>query len=66
MANEYDLRIGKKGYALDDVWEKCEKFHGGTTFPWHDEEFEEERWESGVEKTDYEPPFVDIETFEIK
>nr|GFA66383.1 hypothetical protein [Tanacetum cinerariifolium] len=27
---------------------------------------EEERWESGIEKTDYEPPFVDIETFEIK
>ncbi|GKB61750.1 putative reverse transcriptase domain-containing protein [Tanacetum coccineum] len=27
---------------------------------------EEERWESGIEKTDYEPPFVEIETFEIK
>nr|GEW01926.1 putative reverse transcriptase domain-containing protein [Tanacetum cinerariifolium] len=27
---------------------------------------EEEHWESGIEKTDYEPPFVDIETFEIK
>ncbi|GJV69530.1 phospholipase-like protein [Tanacetum coccineum] len=26
LGNEYDLRIGKKGYALDDVWEKCEKF----------------------------------------
>ncbi|GKG20356.1 hypothetical protein Tco_0380157, partial [Tanacetum coccineum] len=22
LANEYDLIIGKKGYALDDVWEK--------------------------------------------
>ncbi|GJX79933.1 hypothetical protein Tco_0328082 [Tanacetum coccineum] len=28
LANEYDLRIGKKGYALDEVWGKCEKFHG--------------------------------------
>ncbi|GJU64856.1 zf-CCHC domain-containing protein [Tanacetum coccineum] len=28
LANEYDLRIGKKGYVLDNVWEKCEKFHG--------------------------------------
>ncbi|GKE06715.1 hypothetical protein Tco_1398733, partial [Tanacetum coccineum] len=24
LANEYNLRIGKKGYDLDDVWEKCE------------------------------------------
>ncbi|GKA58271.1 hypothetical protein Tco_0757459, partial [Tanacetum coccineum] len=48
LANEYDLRIGKKGYALDDGFE------------------EEERWESGIEKTNYEPPFVDIQTFEIK
>ncbi|GJV03019.1 phospholipase-like protein [Tanacetum coccineum] len=27
---------------------------------------EEEQWESGIEKTNYEPPFVDIVTFEIK
>ncbi|GKA33219.1 hypothetical protein Tco_0719586, partial [Tanacetum coccineum] len=61
------IQEGKKGYALDDVWEKCEKYHGGTVYPWHDEGFEEEeQWESGIEKTDYEPPFVDIETFEIK
>ncbi|GJV30004.1 phospholipase-like protein [Tanacetum coccineum] len=67
LANEYDLIIRKKGYALDDVWEKCEKFHEGTSYPWHDEGFKkEERWESGIEKTDYEQPFVDIETFEIK
>ncbi|GJY75076.1 hypothetical protein Tco_0479507 [Tanacetum coccineum] len=33
LANEYDLRIGKKG---------------------------------GIEKTDYKPPFVKIETFEVK
>ncbi|GJW67913.1 phospholipase-like protein [Tanacetum coccineum] len=26
---------------------------------------EEERWESGIEKINYEPPFVDIETFDI-
>ncbi|GKA03107.1 hypothetical protein Tco_0675888 [Tanacetum coccineum] len=24
LANEYELRIGKKGYVLDDIWEKCE------------------------------------------
>nr|GEV04612.1 hypothetical protein [Tanacetum cinerariifolium] len=67
LGNKYDLRIGKKGYVLDDVWEKCEKFHRGIVYPWHDEGFkEEERWESGTEKIDYEPSFVDIETFEIK
>ncbi|GJZ18716.1 phospholipase-like protein [Tanacetum coccineum] len=67
LGNEFDLRIGKKGYALDDVWKKCENFHGDTAYPWHNEGFEEEeRWESGIEKTDYEPPFVDIKTFEIK
>ncbi|GJT55917.1 hypothetical protein Tco_0990971 [Tanacetum coccineum] len=70
LANEYDLRIGRKGYALDDVWEKCEKckkFHGSTLYPWYDEGFEEEeRWESGIEKIDYEPPFVDVKTFKIK
>ncbi|GJS45696.1 hypothetical protein Tco_0595817 [Tanacetum coccineum] len=30
LGYKYDLRIGNKGYALDDVWEKCEKFHGDT------------------------------------
>ncbi|GKD03876.1 hypothetical protein Tco_1178850 [Tanacetum coccineum] len=24
LSNEYILRIGKKGYVLDDVWERCE------------------------------------------
>ncbi|GJR98276.1 phospholipase-like protein [Tanacetum coccineum] len=43
LANEYDLRIRKKAYALDDVWEKCKKFHGGTLYPWHNEGFEEEK-----------------------
>ncbi|GKC15309.1 hypothetical protein Tco_1012091, partial [Tanacetum coccineum] len=60
-------RLWKNAYALDDVWEKCEKFHGGTLYPWHDEGFEEEeQWESGIEKIKYEPPSVNIETFEIK
>ncbi|GKA64019.1 hypothetical protein Tco_0763625 [Tanacetum coccineum] len=32
LGYKYDLRIGNKGYALDDVWEKCEKFHGDTVY----------------------------------
>ncbi|GJU82016.1 hypothetical protein Tco_1284381 [Tanacetum coccineum] len=27
LLNEYTLRIGKKGYVLDDFWEKCEQYH---------------------------------------
>nr|GEW49445.1 BYPASS-related protein [Tanacetum cinerariifolium] len=42
LANEYDLRIGKKGYVLDDMWKKCEQIHGGTMYSWYDEGFEEE------------------------
>ncbi|GJR23875.1 phospholipase-like protein [Tanacetum coccineum] len=58
---------GKKGYVVDDVWEKYERYHGNTLYPWHDEGFEEdELWQSSDEKTDYEPPFVNIETFEVK
>ncbi|GJS64412.1 hypothetical protein Tco_0678976 [Tanacetum coccineum] len=36
LATEYELRIGKKGYILDDIWEKCKQFHGGTPYLWHD------------------------------
>ncbi|GJW09543.1 hypothetical protein Tco_1575370 [Tanacetum coccineum] len=42
LSNEYELRIRKKGYVLDDVWEKCKHNHGGTTYAWHDEGHEEE------------------------
>nr|GEY02215.1 hypothetical protein [Tanacetum cinerariifolium] len=66
LTNEYDLRVERKRYALDDVWEKCEKFHH-TAYLWHDEGFEEEeQWESGIENIDYKLPFVKNETFEVK
>nr|GEU54321.1 phospholipase-like protein [Tanacetum cinerariifolium] len=51
LDNEYDLIIREKGYVLDDVWGKWERFHKGTSYLWHDEGFEEEeRWESGIER----------------
>nr|GEY94741.1 phospholipase-like protein [Tanacetum cinerariifolium] len=28
LANRYELKIGKKGYVLGDIWEKCEQFQG--------------------------------------
>ncbi|GJV83792.1 hypothetical protein Tco_1523690 [Tanacetum coccineum] len=67
LANEYELRIGKNGYVLDDIWEKCKQFHEGTLYSWHDDGFEEEeRWESGLNEKYYDPPQVCIETFEVK
>ncbi|GKD94084.1 hypothetical protein Tco_1373921 [Tanacetum coccineum] len=64
LSNEYILRIGKKGYILDDVWEKCQQNHKKTNEAWHVEAYEEdEMWRS---RTDYDPPYVNIETFEVK
>ncbi|GJW78132.1 hypothetical protein Tco_0139814 [Tanacetum coccineum] len=58
LSNEYILRIGKKGYVLDDVWEKCQQNYKKTNEAWHDEGYEEdEMWQSGDEKTDYDPPY---------
>ncbi|GJR06115.1 hypothetical protein Tco_0529099 [Tanacetum coccineum] len=57
----------KKGYVLDDVWEKCEQYHRIIIDSWHNKGFEEdELWRSEDEKTDYEAPFVDVKTFEVK
>ncbi|GJT82039.1 hypothetical protein Tco_1056381 [Tanacetum coccineum] len=51
LANKYELSIGKKGYILNDIWEKCEQVHGGTIYSCHDEGFEEEeQWESGLDE----------------
>ncbi|GKF76392.1 hypothetical protein Tco_0225836 [Tanacetum coccineum] len=30
LANEYELKAGRKRYALEEVWEECEKFHDST------------------------------------
>ncbi|GKE83793.1 hypothetical protein Tco_1557535, partial [Tanacetum coccineum] len=41
LANEYDLKVGMTKYALDDIWEKCERFQD-TACQWHDEGLEED------------------------
>ncbi|GKC39407.1 RNA-directed DNA polymerase, eukaryota, reverse transcriptase zinc-binding domain protein [Tanacetum coccineum] len=67
LANEYELRIEKKGYILHDIWEKCERVHGGTLYSWYDDIFEEEkRCKSGLDEKYYDPLQVCIETFEVK
>ncbi|GJR06305.1 hypothetical protein Tco_0529289 [Tanacetum coccineum] len=48
LSIEYILRIGKKGYVLDDVWEKCQQNYKKTNEVWHDEGYEEdEMWRRG-------------------
>ncbi|GJV88827.1 putative ribonuclease H-like domain-containing protein [Tanacetum coccineum] len=42
LANEFELSIGNKGYIMDDKWEKYERVHEGTPYPWHDGGHEEE------------------------
>ncbi|GJR26900.1 phospholipase-like protein [Tanacetum coccineum] len=61
LSNEYILRIGRKGYVLDDVWEKCQQKYKKTNEAWHDEAYEEdEMWRIGDEKTDYDPPMLTL------
>nr|GEU83734.1 phospholipase-like protein [Tanacetum cinerariifolium] len=65
LINEYKLKVGMKRYALEEVWEKCEKFHDSTK-QWYDEGFEEkELWKNGIEEIDYIPPVAKNETFEV-
>ncbi|GKA39998.1 hypothetical protein Tco_0732591 [Tanacetum coccineum] len=67
LSNEYILRIGKKGYVLDDVWEKCQQNYKKTNDTSHDEAYEEDKmWQIGDEKTDYDPTYVNVKTFEVK
>ncbi|GJZ75857.1 phospholipase-like protein [Tanacetum coccineum] len=42
LVNEYDLKAGSKRHALEEVCEKCEKFHDSTK-QWYGEGFEEEK-----------------------
>ncbi|GJZ90213.1 phospholipase-like protein [Tanacetum coccineum] len=65
LVNKYELKAGRKRYALDEVWEKCEKFHD-TTKLWYDKGFEEEElWQNKIEEIDYTPVLVKSETFEV-
>ncbi|GJX62118.1 hypothetical protein Tco_0295018 [Tanacetum coccineum] len=69
LSNEYILDLERKGYRFwtHVVWEKCQQNYKKTNEAWHDEAYEEdEMWHIGDEKTDYDPPYVNIETFEVK
>ncbi|GJU19448.1 zf-CCHC domain-containing protein [Tanacetum coccineum] len=63
LENEYELKAGRKRYALEEVWEKREMFHDSTKL-WCDKGFEEEELcQNGIEEMDYTPPLVKSETF---
>nr|GEW32652.1 phospholipase-like protein [Tanacetum cinerariifolium] len=63
--NEYELKAWRKRYALEKVWEKCEKFHDSSK-QWYDEGFKkEELWQNEIEEIDYTPPLAKNETFEV-
>ncbi|GJT73263.1 hypothetical protein Tco_1032549 [Tanacetum coccineum] len=67
LANEYELGLGKKGHMLDKIWEYYKDVHRDSTYWWHDHGFEEEEHdEMGIEIEKYDPPDVQVETFEVK
>ncbi|GKA95418.1 zinc knuckle CX2CX4HX4C containing protein, partial [Tanacetum coccineum] len=67
LADEYELRIGKKGHMLDKIWEYCKNVHKDNMCWWHDHGFEEEECdEMGIEIEKYYPPKVQVETFDVK
>ncbi|GJX25403.1 hypothetical protein Tco_0231699 [Tanacetum coccineum] len=67
LADEYELRIGKKGHMLDKIWECCEDVHRDNTYWWHDHgPEEEEHKEMGIKIEKYDPPKVQVKAFEVK
>ncbi|GJR53187.1 hypothetical protein Tco_1403708 [Tanacetum coccineum] len=61
VEEEYAREIG------DPYSRRFDEYNRKTNEAWHDEAYEEdEMWRIGDEKTDYDPPYVNIETFEVK
>ncbi|GKE30642.1 hypothetical protein Tco_1446026, partial [Tanacetum coccineum] len=67
LADEYELGIGKKGHMLDKIWEYCKDVHRDNTYWWHDHGFKKEECdEMEIEIENYDPPEVQVETFEVR
>nr|GEX26900.1 retrovirus-related Pol polyprotein from transposon TNT 1-94 [Tanacetum cinerariifolium] len=55
----------KKGHMLDKIWEYYKDVHRDNTYWWHDHRFEKEECdEMEIEVEGYDPPEVQVETFE--
>ncbi|GJS69004.1 phospholipase-like protein [Tanacetum coccineum] len=66
FANPYSRRFDEYRRIFINE-EKCELNHGGKTYAWHNKGHkEEELWKFGIEKAEYTPPIVNVETFEVK
>ena len=66
LLDEYGRRIGRKGYILDDIWEKCEKTYNGRRSFWHENELEAmEVHGCQIEGVKYNPPEIMMETFKV-
>ncbi|PWA45732.1 phospholipase-like protein [Artemisia annua] len=67
LLDEYELKIGMKGYMLQDIWEKCERtFKKGRKF-WHEVELEAmEVQECQIEGQSYDPPDIQVETSKVR
>ena len=67
LLDEYELKIGIKGYMLQDIWGKCKRtFKKGRKF-WHEVELEAmEVHECQLEGRRYDPPEIKVETFEVR
>ncbi|GJS78564.1 phospholipase-like protein [Tanacetum coccineum] len=67
ILDSYDV---KEEYAreIGNLYSRrFDEYNRETNESWHDEGYEEDvMWRSGDEKTDYDPPYVNIETFEVK
>ncbi|GJT15776.1 hypothetical protein Tco_0874482 [Tanacetum coccineum] len=66
---DHERRAVKGSYMgfADFLQEKCQQNYKKTNEAWHDERYEEdEMWRSGDEKTDYDPPYVNVKTFKVK
>ncbi|PWA88654.1 RNA-directed DNA polymerase, eukaryota, Reverse transcriptase zinc-binding domain protein [Artemisia annua] len=67
LADEYELRIGKKGYMLDDIWDKCSEVSNKAPEWWYEDGLEkEEEKDSTLKGIPYYPPWVKVDTFEVK
>ncbi|GJW78907.1 phospholipase-like protein [Tanacetum coccineum] len=67
IGNPYSQRFDKYKRVFDNEVENLSNEYTLRIGKKHDMGYEEEElWRSGDEKTDYEPPFVNVKTFEVK
>ncbi|GKB52046.1 hypothetical protein Tco_0902799 [Tanacetum coccineum] len=67
LANEYELRIRKKGYILQDIWEKCEQVSDEALESWYEKGFQEEgKRQCSIDGTHYDPLKLSMDTYKVK